>query len=74
MLERIRNSGATRAKHIILLGLAVGALASCATKEEPQLVSSGGEHESSLPWNKQEKWEGSGQFGAMAEGMGQGRR
>jgi len=42
-------------------------LASCATKQEPQLVSTGAEPESALPWNKQEKWENTGQLGAMAD-------
>ncbi|MDQ6914145.1 MAG: hypothetical protein M3119_03015 [Verrucomicrobiota bacterium] len=72
MLETIRNSAASRATKVLLLGSAVLTLASCATKQEPELVSSGTGRESTLPWNKQEKWENSGQFGAMAEQMEQG--
>ena len=41
----------------------------CATKPEPQLVDSE-KRESSLPWNKQEKWEGAGALGPMAGGFG----
>jgi hypothetical protein len=74
MLERIRNCGALRATHFLLLGLGICTLSSCATHEEPQLVSSGAERESALPWNKQEKWEGTGQFGGLTEGMAGGRR
>lgn len=74
MLERIRNCGVARATKILLLGVAACTLASCATKDEPQLVSTGADRESSLPWNRQEKWEGTGQFGALADEMTQGRR
>jgi hypothetical protein len=39
-----------------------------------QLVSDpAATRESSLPWNQQEKWEGQGQFGGMADRM-QGAR
>lgn len=65
MLAQIRNSTCLR------LALAiVGAVsfASCATRPEPQLVSDpSAQRESSMPWNQQEKWEGQGQFGPMAE-------
>lgn len=67
MLAQIRDS---RWFRIVNLALLVGAglsLASCATKQEPQLVSSGAERESALPWNKQERWENTGQLGAMAD-------
>ncbi len=51
-----------------MLLLAAGGLASCATKEQPQLVGDpAGTRESTLPWNKQEKWENTGQLGSMAE-------
>ena len=73
MLARLRNSPLFRATNFGLLLGATCLLASCATKEEPQLVSTGSERESTLPWNKQEKWENSGQFGGMAE-MQQSRR
>jgi hypothetical protein len=67
MLAAIRNQTAIRAaKFVLLLGGAT-ILASCATKQEPQLVSDGAGRESALPWNKQEKWEGQGQLGNMAD-------
>ena len=72
MLETIHNSAASKAARIILLTAAASTLASCATKREPELVSSGTGRESSLPWNKQETWENQGQFGAMAEQMNNG--
>ena len=67
MLARIRNSPFFRATNLVLLLGAACALASCATKQEPQLVSDGSDRESALPWNKQEKWENTGQLGGMAE-------
>lgn len=68
MLGLIRKETRATAKYIALSFLAAGAFSSCATKQEPQLVSDGrtGE-ESSLPWNQQAKWEGQGQLGNMAE-------
>ena len=77
MLARIRNSISFRAANVALLALAAGALASCASKKEQvQLVNdpSVSGRESALPWNQQEKWEGQGQFGGMAERMGGGNR
>ena len=67
MLVQIRNSRFFRITHLALLAGAGLALASCATKQDPQLVSTGAEAESAIPWNKQEKWENTGQLGAMAE-------
>lgn len=69
MLARIRKSlpfqGSSK---LLLLLFVVGALSSCATKEEPQLITDGRDgRESALPWNKQEKWENQGQLGSMAE-------
>ncbi len=54
----------------LLVGFAA-ALASCAQKEQVALVNdpSTSGRESALPWNQQEKWEGQGQFGGMAERM-----
>ena len=74
MLERIRNCPGFRAANLLLLSLTALALTSCATKEEPELVSSGAGRETALPWNQQQSWEGTGQFGALAEGMNEGRR
>jgi hypothetical protein len=67
MLAQIRNSRCFRVINLALLVTAGLSLASCATKQEPQLVSTGGQRESALPWNKQERWENTGQLGAMAD-------
>ncbi len=68
MLAPVRSSSFRRATSLALLTSAAFAFGSCATKQEPQLVSDGiTGRESSLPWNKQEKWENTGQLGAMAE-------
>ena len=72
MLETIRNSAASKAVRVLLLATGIFALTSCASKEEPELVSSGRGRESALPWNKQERWENQGQFGAMADQMNAG--
>ena len=57
--------------------LVAGALAfaSCATKEKPPLIAdpSSAGRESALPWNEQQEWENKGQFGAMADKMGDRR-
>ena len=67
MLARIRKSSWRTATSVALLVIGA-ALSSCATKEKPMLVSDGRDGpESALPWNKQEKWEGQGQLGGMAE-------
>ena len=76
MLARIRNSFPQRATNAVAIALLAAALASCASKKETvQLVNdpSTSGRESALPWNQQEKWEGQGQFGGMAERM-QGAR
>ena len=45
--------------------------ASCATKKDPSLIAdSEGRGDSALPWNQQQKWEGQGQLGPMAERFG----
>lgn len=55
--------------HIAALAIcAAAALTSCATKQEQPLISdTGNKRESSLPWNKQEKWESQGQFANMTD-------
>ena len=67
MLVAIRNHSITRAAKFSLLIGVMAALASCATKPKPELVSTGADPESTLPWNQQQKWEGQGQLGGMAE-------
>ncbi len=70
-----RSSVFVRALHLAVLAALIAALASCAQKEQVALVNdpSVSGRESALPWNQQEKWEGQGQFGGMAERMGGGR-
>ena len=76
MLAQILNSVSFRATKVAAVALVAGALASCATKKEVALVNdpSTTGRESALPWNQQEKWEGQGQFGGMADRMGGGSR
>ena len=70
------DSAFIRAARFALLAALVGAFASCAQKEQVALVNdpSTSGRESSLPWNQQQKWEGQGQFGGMAERMSGGSR
>ena len=67
MLAQIRSSFRARYLRFFLLLLAVPGFTSCATKEQPPLISDNTGRESALPWNKQEKWENTGQLGGMAE-------
>ena len=64
----------SRATRFTLLALTAATLGACATKEEVALVNdpSATGRESALPWNQQEKWEGQGQFGSMADRFNQG--
>jgi hypothetical protein len=52
----------------LLCALAI-TLASCATqKDSPRLVNDpDDQHESTIPWNKQESWETGGQFAGMTD-------
>jgi outer membrane biogenesis lipoprotein LolB len=51
-----------------LLFVAAAMLASCATKDPPRLVDDPDDHHAStIPWNKQEKWETGGQFAGMTD-------
>jgi hypothetical protein len=72
MLETIRNCGAIKVVRVVLLASGICALTSCATQKEPELVSTGAKTESQLPWNKQEKWEGTGSFGGLSDQMQSG--
>jgi hypothetical protein len=67
MLALARKFSRTQISRFAAFAFVAAALSSCATKQEPQLVSSGGENDSALPWNQQQKWEQQGQFGPMAE-------
>jgi hypothetical protein len=74
MLAQIRNSVcARRATPIPLLLVVLAGLSSCATKEQPPLVSDPtARTESSIPWNQQEHWENEGQLGPLSEKYSQG--
>jgi outer membrane biogenesis lipoprotein LolB len=75
MLARVRKLLPRPCACSVLLASAALALSSCATKQEPVLVSDGTNgRESALPWNQQQKWENAGQFGALADQMQQSRR
>jgi outer membrane biogenesis lipoprotein LolB len=65
MLEGIPKR--TISAGLLLVGCAL--FVGCATqKPAPTLVNDpDAKHESSLPWNKQEKWEQEGQFAGMNE-------
>ncbi|HKP02077.1 MAG TPA: hypothetical protein VJU77_01835 [Chthoniobacterales bacterium] len=65
MLATIPDSFGFRFVKFLLILAATAALGSCASKEPPALVSDpSATHETSLPWNEQQKWEREGQ-GAM---------
>lgn len=50
----------------MLAGLA--ALTSCASKDPgPLIADPSGQHETALPWNRQEKWEREGQAAALTQ-------
>ena len=69
MVAAIRNRSVVRTAKLALLAAFVCGLSACATKDPAPLVSTGTEAESTLPWNKQEKWENQGQLSGMAERM-----
>ncbi len=52
----------------VLLCAFVVTMTSCATQKETALVQDpDGHYESTMPWNKQEKWETGGQFQGMTD-------
>lgn len=66
MLARIPDRTRFSLRIAALAICTIGALTSCATKQETPLISdSAATRESSLPWNKQEKWESQGQYGGI---------
>ena len=66
MLAQIRNLRTIVVP--VLLCAFVVAMTSCATQKETALVQDPDAHyDSTLPWNKQEKWETGGQFQAMTD-------
>jgi hypothetical protein len=68
MLAQIRNSARSTTRIAALALLTATVLSSCATKEQPALISDTGQtRESMIPWDKQEKWESEGQFANMTD-------
>jgi hypothetical protein len=66
MLAQVRNVRTIVVP--ILLCAFVVTMTSCATQKETALVQdSDDHHDSSIPWNKQEKWETGGQFAGMTD-------
>jgi hypothetical protein len=66
MLAQIHNLRTIVAP--VLLFAFVVAMSSCATQKETALVSDPSDrHDSQIPWNKQEKWETTGQFAGMTD-------
>ena len=52
----------------LLLALAIAFTSCASTKETPRLVSDPDDHgDSTIPWNKQEKWETAGQLSEFTE-------
>ena len=66
MLAQVRNLRTIVVP--VLLCAFVVAMTSCATQKETALVQDPDDrHDSTMPWNKQEKWETGGQFQAMTD-------
>jgi hypothetical protein len=51
---------------ILLCSFAV-VLTSCATHDTALVQDSDNQHDSTIPWNKQEPWEKGGQFAGMTD-------
>jgi hypothetical protein len=69
MLALVHNPTKFLSRLILLACLAVLATACATQKEPPRLVADPeGKPESTIPWNKQEKWEvGGGMLGQIGE-------
>jgi len=66
MLAQIRNLR-TIVVPVLLCAFVVG-MSSCATQKETALGRDPDDrHDSQIPWNKQEKWETTGQFAGMTD-------
>jgi hypothetical protein len=66
MLAQIRNLR-TIVVPVLLCVFVVG-MSSCATQKETALVRDPDDrHDSQIPWNKQERWETTGQFAGMTD-------
>jgi hypothetical protein len=66
MLAQVRNLR-TIVVPVLLCAFMV-AITSCATQKETALVNDpDNRHDSMIPWNKQERWETTGQFAGMTD-------
>lgn len=66
MLVRIRKWGRVTGTVLLIAGTTV--MAGCATHKDVTLVDDpDAKKESSIPWNRQEKWESGGQFGNITD-------
>ena len=65
MLGQIRKVG--KGITLTLLFVFAFALASCATHKQVALVDDPDQSESSIPWNKREKWEDSGPMSGLTD-------
>lgn len=61
LLLKIRRESAN-----VLMLVVAATLVGCA-KDQPPLVGDSTKNESSMPWNKQEKWETQGQMGGITD-------
>lgn len=68
MLAQIPDSTRAKFATAVLAWCALAILPSCATKPAPQLVADpDAAHESTIPWNKQEKWESQGPYAGISD-------
>jgi hypothetical protein len=66
MLALVRKVRKGIASAVLLI--AATTLVSCASQKQQLVVDDpDSKHESSVPWNKQEKWETQGQFAGMTD-------
>jgi hypothetical protein len=66
MLALVRKIRKDIASAVLLI--AATTLVSCASQKQQLVVEDpDSKHESTVPWNKQEKWETSGQFAGMTD-------
>ena len=65
MLGQVRNIGKTLTL-TVLFAFAFG-LVSCASKRQVALVDDPDQVESSIPWNKREKWEDTGPMSGLTD-------
>jgi hypothetical protein len=65
MLGRVRKIG--KAVTFVLVSGFVLSLVSCASKKQTALVDDPDQGASSIPWNKQEKWENTGPLSGLTD-------